>query len=84
MTTVRRGAPRKPSTGHDATVLADVPESDRWPGFVPTLAELEIAVRAAIRLVDPERPIPVEEAIALGAAPLIACGGRLAASVGID
>jgi golgin subfamily B member 1 len=32
----------------------------RWPGFVPTLAELEIAVRAAIRLVDPERPIPPE------------------------
>ena len=30
----------------------------RWPNFVPTLAELEIAVRAAIRLVDPERPIP--------------------------
>jgi tetratricopeptide (TPR) repeat protein len=30
----------------------------RWPSFVPTLAELEIAVRAAIRLVDPERPIP--------------------------
>ena len=32
----------------------------RWPSFVPTLAELEIAVRAAIRLVDPERPIPAE------------------------
>jgi tetratricopeptide (TPR) repeat protein len=32
----------------------------RWPGFVPTLAELEIALRAAIRLVDPERPIPAE------------------------
>jgi tetratricopeptide (TPR) repeat protein len=32
----------------------------RWPGFVPTLAELEIAVRAAIRLVDPECPIPRE------------------------
>jgi hypothetical protein len=32
----------------------------RWPGFVPTLAELEIAVRAAIRLVDPERSIPPE------------------------
>jgi hypothetical protein len=32
----------------------------RWPGFVPTLAELEIAVRAAIRLVDPERPIPAD------------------------
>ena len=32
----------------------------RWPNFVPTLAELEIAVRAAIRLVDPERPIPAD------------------------
>ena len=32
----------------------------RWPSFVPTLAELEIAVRAAIRLVDPERPIPAD------------------------
>ena len=32
----------------------------RWPNFVPTLAELEIAVRAAIRLVEPERPIPPE------------------------
>jgi len=32
----------------------------RWPNFVPTLAELDIAVRAAIRLVDPERPIPAE------------------------
>ena len=32
----------------------------RWPNFVPTLAELEIAVRGAIRLVDPERPIPPE------------------------
>jgi hypothetical protein len=32
----------------------------RWPSFVPTVAELEIAVRAAIRLVDPERPIPPE------------------------
>ncbi|HMF42264.1 MAG TPA: hypothetical protein VKQ32_16430 [Polyangia bacterium] len=30
----------------------------RWPGFVPTLAELEIAMRAAIRLVDPQRTIP--------------------------
>jgi hypothetical protein len=32
----------------------------RWPGYVPTLAELEIALRAGIRLVDPERPIPTE------------------------
>jgi tetratricopeptide (TPR) repeat protein len=32
----------------------------RWPGFVPTLAELEIALRAGIRLVDPERPIPAD------------------------
>jgi len=32
----------------------------RWPGFVPTLAELEIALRGAVRLVDPERPIPPE------------------------
>ena len=30
----------------------------RWPAYVPTLAELEVVVRAAIRLVDPERPIP--------------------------
>jgi hypothetical protein len=32
----------------------------RWPNFVPTLAELEIAVRAAIRMVDPERSIPAD------------------------
>jgi len=32
----------------------------RWPNFVPTLAELEIAVRAAIFLVDPERAIPAD------------------------
>jgi tetratricopeptide (TPR) repeat protein len=32
----------------------------RWQNFVPTIAELEIVVRAAIRLVDPERPIPAE------------------------
>jgi tetratricopeptide (TPR) repeat protein len=32
----------------------------RWPTFVPTLAELEIALRAAIRQVDPGRPIPPE------------------------
>ncbi len=30
----------------------------RWPNYVPTLAELEIAVRAAVRLVEPERTIP--------------------------
>ncbi len=30
----------------------------RWPAFVPTLAELEIALRAASQLVDPHRPIP--------------------------
>jgi tetratricopeptide (TPR) repeat protein len=32
----------------------------RWAGFVPTIAELEIALRAAIRVVDPERPIPTD------------------------
>jgi len=32
----------------------------RWPNYVPTLAELEVVVRAAVRLVDPERPIPPE------------------------
>jgi len=32
----------------------------RWPTFVPTLAELEIALRAAIRQIDPARPIPPE------------------------
>ena len=32
----------------------------RWPAYVPTVAELEVVVRAAIRLVDPERPIPPE------------------------
>jgi hypothetical protein len=26
----------------------------RWPAFVPTLGELEIAVRAAVRLIDPQ------------------------------
>jgi hypothetical protein len=30
----------------------------RWPEYVPTLAELEVVLRAAIRLVEPERPIP--------------------------
>ena len=32
----------------------------RWPTYVPTVAELEVVVRAAIRLVEPERPIPPE------------------------
>jgi hypothetical protein len=32
----------------------------RWPTFVPTLLELEIALRAAAHLVDPERPIPTD------------------------
>jgi tetratricopeptide (TPR) repeat protein len=32
----------------------------RWPSFVPTLAELEIALRAAFRLVDPARPVPAD------------------------
>jgi golgin subfamily B member 1 len=32
----------------------------RWPSFVPTLAELEIALRAAFRLVEPARPIPAD------------------------
>ena len=34
----------------------------RWPTFVPTLAELEIVVRAAIRLVDPQSDVPAEQA----------------------
>ena len=34
----------------------------RWPNFVPTLGELEIVVRAAIRLVNPEIDVPAEEA----------------------
>ncbi|HSY41240.1 MAG TPA: hypothetical protein VLA79_16990, partial [Polyangia bacterium] len=34
----------------------------RWPAFVPTLAELEIVVRAAIRLVNPESEVPADEA----------------------
>ncbi len=34
----------------------------RWPSFVPTLAELEIVVRAAIRLVNPESEVPAEQA----------------------
>jgi tetratricopeptide (TPR) repeat protein len=33
----------------------------RWPTFVPTLAELEIVVRAAIRLVNPESEVPAEQ-----------------------
>jgi tetratricopeptide (TPR) repeat protein len=32
----------------------------RWPTFVPTLLELEIALRAAIRLIEPARPIPAD------------------------
>jgi len=34
----------------------------RWPTFVPTLAELEIVVRSAIRLVNPESDVPAEQA----------------------
>jgi hypothetical protein len=34
----------------------------RWPTFVPTLAELEIVVRAAIRLINPEIDVPAEQA----------------------
>ena len=34
----------------------------RWPAFVPTLAELEIVVRAAIRLVNPQSDVPAEQA----------------------
>jgi tetratricopeptide (TPR) repeat protein len=34
----------------------------RWPTFVPTLAELEIVVRAAIRLVNPQSEVPAEQA----------------------
>jgi len=30
----------------------------RWPTVVPTLAELEVAARAAIRLAAPEQPVP--------------------------
>jgi tetratricopeptide (TPR) repeat protein len=33
----------------------------RWPTFVPTLAELEIVVRAAIRLINPEIAVPAEQ-----------------------
>ena len=32
----------------------------RWPSFVPTLAELEIALRAAMRLSAPDRPVPAD------------------------
>jgi len=34
----------------------------RWPTFVPTLAELEIIVRAGIRLVNPQSEVPAEQA----------------------
>ncbi len=37
----------------------------RWPGFVPTLAELEIVVRAAIRLINAESVVPAESAAAV-------------------
>ena len=37
----------------------------RWPSFVPTLAELEIVVHAAIRLVNPESEVPAEQASAV-------------------
>lgn len=37
----------------------------RWPSFVPTLAELEIVVHAAIRLVSPESEVPPEHATAV-------------------
>ena len=33
----------------------------RWPSFVPTLAELEIVVHAAIRLVSPKSEVPPEQ-----------------------
>jgi tetratricopeptide (TPR) repeat protein len=38
----------------------------RWPTFVPTLAELEIVVRATLRLVLPDSPLPAESAVAIG------------------
>jgi len=37
----------------------------RWPNFVPTLVELEVVVRAAIRMVNPERDVPAEQAAAV-------------------
>jgi golgin subfamily B member 1 len=37
----------------------------RWPSFVPTLAELEIVVHAAIRLVNPKSDVPAEQAAAV-------------------
>ncbi len=37
----------------------------RWPSFVPTLAELEIVVLAAIRLVNPQSEVPPEQAAAV-------------------
>ncbi len=37
----------------------------RWPSFVPTLAELEIIVRAAIRLVNVQNDVPAEQEAAV-------------------
>jgi lipopolysaccharide biosynthesis regulator YciM len=37
----------------------------RWPAFVPTLAELEIVVRAALRLVNPQSDVPAEQLAAV-------------------
>jgi len=37
----------------------------RWPNFVPTLVELEVIVRAAIRMVNPEREVPAEQVAAV-------------------
>ncbi len=37
----------------------------RWPGYVPTLAELEIVVRAAIRVVSPEAEVPADQGAAV-------------------
>ncbi len=37
----------------------------RWPSFVPTLAELEVVVHAAIRLVNAESKVPSEQASAV-------------------
>ena len=37
----------------------------RWPSFVPTLAELEIVIHAAIRLVNPQSEVPAEQAAAV-------------------
>jgi hypothetical protein len=38
----------------------------RWPRFVPTVGELEIVVRAAIRLYTPNSVVPAELASAVG------------------